>query len=950
MPTISINGTDFAKVIGTDTSAVVSEDLFGGIAITQMRNTWARFTESSEHIGLNYVRWPGGTASESGYFDPNASKPAIRLVDGAPPAGWVKAYSIDYPDLIHPILISSGAYVGFSTVLEYSVKHNMTLSITIPVAASYGGGFNDEVEHIFSFIQNIFDAHGTDIVNLKDSLIFDIGNEQYSNPQSYATALEEVLTAVQQYRTIHSEAVFRVGVQSMNDITTSRSLISAIKASSDPSVMKEIDIVRHHFLSLGLYGSANIESDPDRVVPVNDLVSKIHAAGRDSRVELFATAFSTSDFDISPTVYGGKAGDDRGSPLSMPAATSLVSLITGFVEQGYSGAAIWGLGALSSQDTVVSYLDGNIRYSPTAEIYRLMAECLPGMTLLSTPTLDDTRINADYFHYAFVDSSKMVILVAADDLPSNKMEVDFNLDNFGIIGSVWADRISVPSGYSGEAESSREYIQHTDNYFNVKLNADFEILMVTVTLEAPGKDKVTIWGSEGADNFYSGSGGSKIFGNDGDDRLHGGAGSDLLVGGGGNDIITGGIGSDILSGGAGSDFFLIERGVNSVLIEDFELGIDSVDITKWLQNGPTYMPAITLTPTSLRVTEGQRILDIMMPPDILLKLQSLQITDLTHFWFQDGTTQLGSVVTLRSSEGVLLGSNGQDTLVASSSPDHFSGGDGFDFVSYSNDAKGLFVDLIHADLNRGMALGDTFTSIQGIIGGDGSDNIRGTLENNVLHGLKGVDWLFGRAGNDVLDGGIGDDVLLGGRGQDTLIGGSGRDRTQYSESLTSVTVDIENPLNNLGEALGDIYISVEDIAAGNFNDKIYGSFEANRLFGRNGNDLLYGRAGNDYLNGGSGKDMLYGGTGDDVLRGGAQADTFVFESGRDIIEDFSIADSDIIQLNSSNFKGATSLVDVNFNIDSALDGSWTIMFSSESSFTIYGVLSVSDIYSSIYFV
>ena len=631
-------------------------------------------------------------------------------------------------------------------------------------------------------------------------------------------------------------------------------------------------------------------------------------------------------------------------------SASLVSLLTGFVEQGYSGAAIWGLGVLPSQDTAVSYMDGNMRYSPTAETYRLMAESLPGMTLLSNPALDDTRANSDYFHYSFVDSSKMVIFVAADDLLNHTMDLDFNLNNFGKIGSVWTERISVANGYSGEAITSREYIENSGNGFTVELSADFELLMITVTLDKPGKDQVNIWGSEGGDIFYSGSGGGTILGNNGDDLLHGGTGSDSLNGGDGNDVIFGGFGLDSLKGGMGADLFLIEKGTNSVLIEDFELGIDFIDITRWLENSSTSMPTITLTPTSLLVTDGQRALNITMPTDVLLKLQSLQIADLTQFWFQDDAMQLGTTITTRSPDGMLLGTAGQDTLIASGLPDNFSGGDGFDFVNYSSDTRGLFIDLIHSALNQGMASGDRFTSIQGIIGGNGSDNIRGSLEDNVLLGLKGVDWLFGRAGNDVLDGGIGDDVLLGGRNQDTLIGGSGRDRAQYSEALTSVTIDLESPSNNLGEALGDIYIGIEDIAGGKFGDNIYGSFEVNRLFGRDGSDFLWGRGGDDYLNGGSGRDSLYGGTGDDVLRGGSHADTFIFDFGKDIIEDFSVADGDIIQLSGVSFNGADSPDDINFNVSHTIDGSLVLMINSENSLTIHGISSLNELYNSVYFV
>lgn len=60
-------------------------------------------------------------------------------------------------------------------------------------------------------------------------------------------------------------------------------------------------------------------------------------------------------------------------------------------------------------------------------------------------------------------------------------------------------------------------------------------------------------------------------------------------------------------------------------------------------------------------------------------------------------------------------------------------------------------------------------------GGHGHDIVRGHREADRLRGNRGNDRLFARAGNDWLHGGKGDDVLHGGRGEDKLIGGVGND-------------------------------------------------------------------------------------------------------------------------------------------------------------------------------
>lgn len=239
-----------------------------------------------------------------------------------------------------------------------------------------------------------------------------------------------------------------------------------------------------------------------------------------------------------------------------------------------------------------------------------------------------------------------------------------------------------------------------------------------------------------------------------------------------------------------------------------------------------------------------------------------------------------------SGDNYLTGSFGNDFFDLSKGQSTVAGGDGIDTVSYADAAPSIRVDLMFDQINARDAYGDSFSDVENLIGTLGADNIRGTLSNNVLSGEGNVDYIFGRRGDDSLDGGLGNDVLFGGVGSDVLNGGAHRDRAQYSESLTAVRVDLTNPHTNTGEATGDVFISIEDLAGSRFNDTLFGNEESNGLYGREGDDTLTGEAGNDYLNGGSGDDVLIGGMGDDILRGGQGADVFIFDGGHDVFEDF----------------------------------------------------------------
>ncbi len=70
------------------------------------------------------------------------------------------------------------------------------------------------------------------------------------------------------------------------------------------------------------------------------------------------------------------------------------------------------------------------------------------------------------------------------------------------------------------------------------------------------------------------------------------------------------------------------------------------------------------------------------------------------------------------------------------------------------------------------------------VGGNGQDELIGTILDDVMTGGNGADFLFGNFGNDrlfgengadVLDGGMGNDRLSGGRGDDVLTTGAGSD-------------------------------------------------------------------------------------------------------------------------------------------------------------------------------
>lgn len=88
-----------------------------------------------------------------------------------------------------------------------------------------------------------------------------------------------------------------------------------------------------------------------------------------------------------------------------------------------------------------------------------------------------------------------------------------------------------------------------------------------------GKDRLI-----SIENVNAGSGNDVIIGNRIDNILNGQAGNDRLYGGGGDDLLIGGGGKDRVWGQGGRDTFRVVRGNGYTIIEDFQDGIDRIQL------------------------------------------------------------------------------------------------------------------------------------------------------------------------------------------------------------------------------------------------------------------------------------------------------------------------------------------------------------------------------------
>jgi hypothetical protein len=134
--------------------------------------------------------------------------------------------------------------------------------------------------------------------------------------------------------------------------------------------------------------------------------------------------------------------------------------------------------------------------------------------------------------------------------------------------------------------------------------------------------------------------------------------------------------------------------------------------------------------------------------------------------------------------GNVYGFGGDDILMGGNSGHYaFHGGTGNDTVAYVNAVSGATIALDPNVLgsyptitNAGAAYGDTYDSIENVVGSNFSDIIYGDAHDNKLYGGAGDDRLNGGGGNDVINGGDGNDQIWGLLdGTDVVSGGDHKD-------------------------------------------------------------------------------------------------------------------------------------------------------------------------------
>lgn len=877
MSIVVVDGSKIAREKFSGELVTVKSGMFGAIATNMSDNFKFKYDDFNEFLGLNSLRWPGGTLAESGRVTKSGK---LALTNNASqPYG----YGIEFDGLINPLAQLSG-YDGLTLydMIDRAHSKGASLSIIIPTIR-YEDDPSKAYNDMKNFLNDLFlnGKYGEFLPEIQ----LDLGNENY-NINNYGNVLAHLLSAIQDFRAINVDANFSIAVQGMHSGSQTMALISNITSAETvmgwSNLLAEIDGVRLHNLRHDLASNAREEDNSPGYWSVRRWMeaidqARVNAGLLKKEIILNYSAFTANSDDV-----------EQGLVAGLPGAQAFLSLFTAMLELGADFAAAWGVAADRAAATSLSYINdlGFQILTPIGSIYKMMAQNLVGSKLIMTPGLDQAR-ETPYNIYGFTAVDSSTLYVAANDIPNNTQSIEIDLKGFSQINSIYARVLSTKEGISGQAKIEMRPVFYQNGKLTFKLLGDYEIVEIILVHSQKGIDITryspfeTIFGDpsvhamknygpkvtydeygivtlsfygvnksievnlqestlkvagytlviESANVVFGNDLSGEYIGNDKGNKIYGGNAIDLIKGGGGDDFLSGGFGNDTIYGNGGND--TIYGGENSDLIYGGSGG------------------------------------------DIIFG----DIGSDTIYGGLGNDTIYGNI-----SEDLEFGEYDNDFIYGGEGEDLIYGGDGYDVI-YGDEGS----DTIYGGNSHDRIYGNAGSDY--LFGDDGNDNIFGGGENDTIYGGRGHDLIDGGNGDDNLYGEDGDDILHGGLGSDYLYGGYGNDQLYGGGDRDSI-------YGGAGADLIDGGSSNDVIYGGRDNDTIYGSAGSDTLYGEDGDDMLYGGVNNDQIFGGSGNDFIWGGAGNDTLTGGSGADIFYYTDPGSIMRilDFNASDGDKIDL------------------------------------------------------
>jgi hypothetical protein len=151
------------------------------------------------------------------------------------------------------------------------------------------------------------------------------------------------------------------------------------------------------------------------------------------------------------------------------------------------------------------------------------------------------------------------------------------------------------------------------------------------------------------------------------------------------------------------------------------------------------------------------------------------------------------------------------------------------------------------------------------VGTEQNDRITGSLLDDDIQALGGLDVVTARAGDDFVDGGNGRDDISGGGGGDFLVGGRGPDDIEGGPGTTDA-ITFQCAITDEPTGIAALNRGSQNLDGGDGNDDLDGGRDNDSLSGDAGRNDLSGKGGDDCLGlRGDANERASGGDGDDII-------------------------------------------------------------------------------------
>lgn len=451
--------------------------------------------------------------------------------------------------------------------------------------------------------------------------------------------------------------------------------------------------------------------------------------------------------------------------------------------------------------------------------------------------------------------------------------------------------------------------------------------------------------------------------------LTGNALDNKITGGAGNDTINGAAGLNTLIGGNGNDIYIINSasekvtetstGGNDTLQLNNASGITSISLVNYSNveniDGSAMTSTLTLTGSALDNTliggSGSNTLVGGAGNDTyVIKTIGDKITENLNGGSDTIKLAIGSAITdidlnlasfanVENIDGALsvldlnlTGNASANTLTGGTGDNNLSGGAGNDTYCISGiessttitDTSGVDTIKLISDTNGQFNGLSTYTlSLAGyatVENIDGSSIIGANLGDPITEELPTDLTLIGNAANNVLTGGGGNDSLYGGAGSNALIGGDGDD-TYALDGTASATIITENA-NTATHDYGTDTVALINDGSGKYNGKDSATVSlAGYTNVENLNASLI-TATDLTLNGNALDNTITTGLGvNNTLVGGDGNDTYVINTGTEVISEDTNGGTDVLKINSGSIITALNLTANTYKNVESIDGS-----------------------------